>query len=48
MSYTLVLPNGRRMQFYLESVALLYQQIHGGLLLKNNKAYLKLVDKLAA
>lgn len=48
MIYTLILPNNRRMQFYIESVALMYQTIHGGLLLKNNRPYLRLVDKLAA
>ena len=48
MDYTLILPNGTRMQFYIESVAEMYQQIHGGVLLKSNRPYLKLVDKLAA
>lgn len=48
MIYTLILPNGTRMQFYLASVAEMYQTINGGVLLKNNRPYLKLVDKLAA
>jgi|LakMenEpi03Aug12_release.lakeMendotaPanAssembly.Ray.scaffolds.fasta_scaffold3877203_1 hypothetical protein len=49
MEYTLVKPNGQRMQFYVLSVAEMYQTIHGGLLLKNNgQPVLKLVDKLAA
>jgi hypothetical protein len=49
MEYTLIMKNGRRMQFYLLSVAELYQRINGGVLLKNNgEPCLKLVDKLAA
>jgi hypothetical protein len=49
MEYTLILPSGRRMQFYLESVAEMYQGIYGGVLLKSNgQPVLKLVDRLAA
>ena len=48
MDYTLIKPNGTRMQFYLESVALMYQTIHGGVLLVRNRPLLRLVDKLAA
>jgi hypothetical protein len=48
MEYTLIMPSGRRMQFYVESVAEMYRTIYGGVLLKNNKAQLKLVDRLAA
>ena len=46
MQYTLIMPNGRTMQFYLRSVAELYQQINGGRIV--GKPELKLVDKLAA
>ena len=49
MIYTLIKPSGRRMQFYVESVAEMYQRIYGGVLLKNNgEPHLKLVDRLAA
>lgn len=48
MEYTLIKPSGERMQFYVEAVAEMYQRIYGGVLLKNNRPYLKLVDKLAA
>ena len=49
MEYTLILPSGRRMQFYVESVAEMYCKIYGGVLLKRNgQAHLKLVDRLAA
>ena len=49
MEYTLIKPSGERMQFYVESVAEMYQRIYGGVLLKNNgQPVLKLVDKLAA
>jgi hypothetical protein len=48
MPYTLITKNGKQMKFYLESVAELYQTIYGGVLLKNNRPLLKLVDKLAA
>ena len=49
MEYTLILPSGRRMQFYVESVAEMYCRIYGGVLLKRNgEPLLKLVDKLAA
>ncbi len=49
MQFTLVKPNGQRMQFYIESLAETYQRIYGGVLLKNNgEPHLKLVDKRAA
>lgn len=49
MEYTLIMPTGRRMQFYVESVAEMYQRIYGGVLLKNNgKPCLKLVAQKAA
>ena len=49
MAYTLIKPNGQRMQFYVASVAEMYQRIYGGVLLKNNgEPHLKLVDKRAA
>ena len=49
MIYTLIKPTGERMQFYIESVAEMYQRIYGGVLLKRNgQPVLKLVDKLAA
>jgi len=49
MPYTLIMKNGRQMKFYIESVAEMYQRIHGGVLLKNNgQPVLKLVDRLAA
>ncbi len=48
MNYTLVMPNGRRMQFYLRSVAEMYQTLNGGFLLEQGRPMLKLVDKLAA
>lgn len=49
MEFTLILPSGRRMQFYVEAVAQMYQTIYGGVLLKcNGRPVLKLVDKLAA
>jgi hypothetical protein len=46
MQYTLIMPNGREMNFYLRSVAELYQQINGGRIV--GRPELKLVDKLAA
>jgi hypothetical protein len=49
MQFTLIMKNGQQMQFYIESVAEMYQTIYGGVLLKNNgRPHLKLVDKLAA
>ena len=33
MQYTLITKNGKIMQFYLKSVAELYQQINGGVVL---------------
>jgi len=46
MPYTLILPTGRRMQFYLRSVAEMYQTIYGGHII--GRPELKLVDRLAA
>lgn len=49
MEYTLIMPSGRRMQFYIESVAEMYCRIYGGVLLKNNgEPHLKLVAQKAA
>ena len=49
MPYTLILKDGRQMKFYIESVAEMYRNIYGGVLLKDNgRPVLKLVDKLAA
>ncbi len=49
MPYTLIMKSGRRMQFYVESVAEMYQTIYGGVLLKRNgQPHLKLVDLRAA
>lgn len=48
MPYTLILKD-RQMKFYILAVAEMYQQIYGGVLLKDNgRPVLKLVDKLAA
>jgi hypothetical protein len=33
MRYTLLMPNGRIMLFYIESVANLYQRLHGGVVI---------------
>jgi hypothetical protein len=46
MEYTLILPSGREMRFYLRSVAELYQTINGGRIV--GRPELKLVDRLAA
>lgn len=46
MQYTLILPNGREMQFYLRSVAELYQTINGGRIV--GRPELKLVAQRAA
>lgn len=46
MPYTLIMPNGTEMKFYLRSVAELYQRINGGRVV--GPPDLKLVDKLAA
>ena len=46
MPYTLILPSGERMQFYVRSVAEMYQTINGGRLV--GPPDLKLVDRLAA
>lgn len=48
MDYTLVLPNGKTMEFYLQEIAELYQRLYGGILLKKGRPALRLVDKLAA
>jgi hypothetical protein len=46
MNYTLILPSGKEMKFYIRSVAELYQAINGGRIV--GVPQLKLVDKLAA
>lgn len=46
MEYTLIMPNGREMKFYLRAVAEMYQTIHGGRIV--GRPNLKLVDRLAA
>lgn len=46
MNYTLILPNGQEMKFYLREVAEMYQTINGGRIV--GPPCLKLVDKLAA
>ena len=46
MSYTLIMPNGTEMKFYLREVAELYQQIRGGRIV--GRPELKLVDLRAA
>ena len=48
MNYTLIMSNGRRMQFYIRSVAEMYQIVNGGFILEHGKPQLKLVDRLAA
>lgn len=49
MMYTLIMPSGRRMKFYILSVAEMYQQINGGILLTGDgRPQLKLVDRRAA
>ena len=35
MQYTLILSNGKIMQFYIQSVAELYQSINGGVIVTN-------------
>ena len=46
MNYTLILPSGKEMKFYIRSVAELYQTLNGGRIV--GVPQLKLVDKLAA
>ena len=46
MPYTLIMPSGRRMQFYVRAVAEMYQTINGGRLV--GPPDLRLVDRLAA
>ena len=46
MNYTLIMPNGKEIKFFLRSAAELYQQIHGGRIV--GVPELKLVDRLAA
>jgi hypothetical protein len=44
MPYTLIMPSGKRMQFYLLSVAELYQKLNGGYILEQDgKPALRLV-----
>ena len=42
MDYTLVKPDGTKMQFHLLAIAELYQGFHGGVVLYKGKAILKL------
>jgi uncharacterized protein YfkK (UPF0435 family) len=35
MQYTLILPNGKIMQFYIQEIAELYQSINGGVVVTN-------------
>jgi hypothetical protein len=35
MKYTLIMPNGKVMLFYVESVAQTYQKINGGVIVTN-------------
>ena len=46
MQYTLIMPNGKQMQFYLREVAELYQSINGGRIV--GRPDLKLVAQKAA
>ena len=46
MNYTLILPSGREMKFYIRSAAELYQRLNGGRIV--GVPELKLVDTLAA
>jgi hypothetical protein len=46
VNYTLIMPNGKEMKFYLRSVAEMYQTINGGRIV--GVPTLKLVDRLAA
>ncbi len=48
MNYTLIMKDGRRMQFYIRSVAEMYQIVNGGFILEHGKPQLKLVDRMAA
>jgi hypothetical protein len=36
MKYTLIMPNGKIMLFYVESVAQTYQKINGGVIIPQN------------
>jgi hypothetical protein len=36
MQYTLIMPNGKIMQFYLQSMANLYQRLNGGVVVTND------------
>lgn len=46
MNYTLILPNGNEMKFYIRSVAEMYQSINGGRIV--GVPELKLVAQKAA
>jgi hypothetical protein len=43
MNYTLILPSGKIMQFYVQTIAELYKQIHGGVLVTSE--ILKVYDE---
>ena len=36
MQYTLIMTNGKIMQFYLKGIAELYQQLNGGVIVTND------------
>ncbi len=36
MEYTLIMPNGKIMQFYLKAMADLYQRMNGGVIVTND------------
>jgi hypothetical protein len=46
MNYTLILPSGKEMKFYIRSVAEMYRTINGGRIV--GVPELRLVDRLAA
>jgi hypothetical protein len=48
MPYTLVMPNGKRIGFYIQDLAEMYQESNGGILLEHGRAMLKLVEQQAA
>jgi hypothetical protein len=35
MQYTLIMPNGKIMQFYLQAMAEMYQSLNGGVVVTN-------------
>jgi hypothetical protein len=36
MQYTLIMPNGKIMQFYLQAMAEMYQRLNGGVVVTND------------